>query len=83
MHADLHLLIIVTEEKSGVKHIFERLAEKPCGYHRKQQQAASYRNIGRRVLKHAFIDRLNWQFQIELLKLDRLARGKAFLLPAH
>ena len=39
--------------------------------------------IGRRALKHAFIDRLNWQFQIELLKLDCLARGKAFLLPAH
>jgi hypothetical protein len=39
--------------------------------------------IGRRVLKHTFIDRLNWQFQIELLKLDRLACGKAFLLPAN
>lgn len=34
-------------------------------------------------LKHVFIDRLNWQFQIELLKLDHLACRKAFLLLAH
>jgi hypothetical protein len=40
-------------------------------------------SIRRRVLKHTFIDRLNRQFQIKLLKLDRLACGKAFLLPSH
>ena len=38
--------------------------------------------LGRRVLQHAFVDWINWQFQIELLKLDDLAYSKAFLLPA-
>jgi hypothetical protein len=36
-----------------------------------------------RLLKHSFINRPNWQFQIELLKLNRLVRGKAFLLPTR
>src|SRR5438876_9487975 len=39
--------------------------------------------LAKRLLKHTLIDRPNWQFQIELLKLDRLVRGKAFLLPTH
>src|SRR6266571_6883990 len=35
------------------------------------------------LLEHTLIDRPNWQVQVELLKLDRLARGKTFLLPTR
>ena len=37
--------------------------------------------LKKQLLQHTLINRLNWQFQIELIESNNLSLGKAFLLP--